>query len=96
MLNSPLVSVVTPVYNGEAFIAQCLQSVLDQTYANWELVVVDNCSSDKTPQIIAEFAAKDERVKIFTNPHTVGALENHNIAVGHVALGERLLQNTAR
>jgi glycosyltransferase involved in cell wall biosynthesis len=84
-MQSPLVSIVTPVYNGANFLAESMQSVLDQTYTNWEYVVVDNHSTDATPSIAAEYAAKDPRIRIIRNPTTVGALKNHNIATRAVA-----------
>ena len=59
----PLVSVIMPAYNNEKFIAESIQSVLDQTYANWELLVVDDGSTDTTADIIRAFAARDSRVK---------------------------------
>ena len=55
MRNKPLVSIVTPVYNGEKFIAECIQSVLEQTYTNWNYVIVNNCSTDKTLKICRVF-----------------------------------------
>ena len=63
MANEPLVSVVTPVYNGEQFIAESIRSVLGQTYANWTHTILDNASTDATPEIVAEFAATDERIR---------------------------------
>ena len=59
----PLVSVIMPAYNTEKFIGESIQSVVDQTYANWELLVVDDGSTDKTADIIRAFAARDSRVK---------------------------------
>ena len=46
--DEPLVSVVTPVYNGDKYLADCVESVLKQTYQNWEYVIVNNCSTDRT------------------------------------------------
>jgi glycosyltransferase involved in cell wall biosynthesis len=59
----PLVSVIMPAYNTEKYIGDSIQSVLDQTYENWELLVVDDGSTDKTADIIRQFAAQDGRVK---------------------------------
>jgi glycosyltransferase involved in cell wall biosynthesis len=50
-LNGPLVSILTPVYNGEKYLAECIRSVLAQTYQNWEYTIVNNCSTDKTLEI---------------------------------------------
>ena len=59
---SPLVSVVTPVYNGEKFLEECIQSVLRQTYSHWEYIVNDNCSTDGTAEIVRpERLARAER-----------------------------------
>ena len=63
----PLVSVVTPVHNGEAFLRECIESVLAQTYSHWEYIIVDNCSTDRTLEIASEYAIKDTRIKIL--PH---------------------------
>ena len=79
------VSVVTPVYNGERFLAEALQSVLDQTYQNWELVLLDNNSSDATAQIAQSFCERDSRIKIFTNDATVSVIDNHNLVVQHMS-----------
>lgn len=77
----PLVSVVVPVYNGEKYIRECLDSVLSQTYAHWECVVLDNASSDGTAAILAEYAAKDPRIRIIRNAATIPVAENHNAAL---------------
>ena len=55
---SPLVSVVTPVYNGETYLAACIESVLSQSYSNWEYVIVNNCSTDRTLDIASDYAAR--------------------------------------
>lgn len=76
----PLVSVVTPVYNGATYLAECVESVLRQTYENWEYTIVDNASTDATPEIAARVAALDSRVRHLRYEELVGANENHNRA----------------
>jgi len=62
-----LVSVILPVFNGERYLAESIQSCLDQTYENWELLVVDDFSSDRSPEIAREFAKLDSRIRAFRN-----------------------------
>ena len=81
----PLVSVVTPVYNGEDFLAECIESILGQTYQNLEYIVVNNCSTDRSLDIALDYAKKDPRVRIHTNSEFVGVMENHNIALGLIS-----------
>lgn len=76
----PLVSVVTPVYNCEEHFAECIESILAQTYSNWEYTIVNNCSSDGTLEIAESYARKDSRIRIVTNEKHVWIIENHNIA----------------
>jgi glycosyltransferase involved in cell wall biosynthesis len=76
----PLVSVVTPVYNGEEYLAQCIESVIAQTYQNWEYIIVNNCSKDRTRQIAQSYAQKDERIRIYDNEKFVSAIQNHHVA----------------
>lgn len=76
----PLVSIVTPVYNNGEYIQECVESVLRQTYANWEYVIVDNASDDETPDIVARFAARDSRIRHMRFDDHVDANENHNRA----------------
>lgn len=61
----PLVSIITPTFNSERFIAQTIQSVEAQTYSNWELIIVDDASSDNTLQIINSFQERESRIKIY-------------------------------
>ena len=77
---APLVSVLTPVYNGEQYLAACIDSVRAQTYSTWEYVVVDNASTDRTREIAERYAARDPRIRVVSNPRLVGVIENHNIA----------------
>ncbi len=69
------VSVLLPVYNGEAYIKKAIESVLAQEYPNFEFVILDNASTDQTPEIIAEYAG-DERVRVVRNSETLPRLEN--------------------
>ena len=65
--HEPLVSVVTPVYNGEHCLRACIESVLAQTYSNWDYTIVNNCSADRTLDIAHEYAARDSRIRVCTN-----------------------------
>lgn len=60
----PNISVIIPCYNSGKFIASVLQSVIDQTYKDWEIILVDDCSTDNTTSIIREFMSKDNRIKL--------------------------------
>lgn len=77
----PLVSVLTPVYNGESHLAECIESVLAQTYQNWEYIIVNNCSTDRTLDIINGYARREPRIRVVNNLEFVGANKNHNIAL---------------
>ena len=63
----PLVSIVLPVYNGEKYLRESLDSILAQTMEDWELIAVDDCSKDATPQILADYAASDSRIRVMRN-----------------------------
>lgn len=76
----PLVSIVTPVYNGEAYLAECVESVLKQTYSNWEYIIVDNCSTDATPEIVARYAQQCQRISVYRNDQLLPIIANHNRA----------------
>lgn len=67
MGGSNLVSIILPVYNGADHISESIESVLKQTYQNWELIVVDDCSTDNTPEIIENFRKSDSRIRILRN-----------------------------
>jgi glycosyltransferase involved in cell wall biosynthesis len=81
----PLVSVVTPVYNGEPYLRECIESVLAQTYENWDYTIVNNCSTDRTLDIAREYAAKDSRIRIHCNEAFVRVIANYNIAFRQVS-----------
>ncbi len=77
----PLVSVVTPVYNGETYLAECIESVLAQTYPRWEYIIVNNCSTDRTLEIAQDYAKRDQRIRIHDNDHFLDRLPNSNHAL---------------
>jgi glycosyltransferase involved in cell wall biosynthesis len=81
----PLVSVVTPVYNGEKYLAECIESVLRQTYRHWEYVIVDNCSTDRSLNIAERYAQLDNRVHVCSNPRLVSVWQNHHIGFREMA-----------
>lgn len=61
--HNPVVSVVLPTFNGARYLAESMQSVIDQTFTDWELIIVDDCSTDQTPDIIEQFAKQDPRIR---------------------------------
>lgn len=77
---TPFVSVLTPVYNGEEFLSECIESVLKQTHRNYEYIIVNNCSTDRTLDVAERYAKQDSRIRIHNNDHFVLVIENHNIA----------------
>lgn len=75
------VSIIMPNYNCEKFIEQTVDSVLAQTYGNWELLIVDDCSTDNSVEIIKNYCEKDERIKLFINEKNSGAAASRNYAL---------------
>ena len=63
----PEISVIMSVYNGEEYISETIESVINQTFKKWELIIINDCSTDSTPSIINDYSQKDERVKVHTN-----------------------------
>jgi len=76
-MNLPKISVLIPLYNAENFIAQSIESVLNQTFTDFELIIVDNCSTDRSVTIARHYES-DKRVKIFQNDENIGAVRNWN------------------
>ncbi|MCQ2326180.1 MAG: glycosyltransferase [Bacteroidales bacterium] len=62
---SELISIITPCYNAERFIVDTIESVLSQTYTNWEMLIVDDCSTDKSAEIIKSYEQKDNRIHYY-------------------------------
>src|SRR3712207_6191103 len=75
---SPKVSIGLPVYNGEKFIREAIDSILNQTFEDFELIISDNASTDETAAICQTYAAQDRRVRYFRNLENIGAAGNHN------------------
>jgi len=88
MEKNTLVSIILPVYNGEKYLSESVESCLNQTYKNIELIIVNDCSTDATLQIANEFASTDKRVKVVTNkinkrlPASLNI--GHNLATGNM------------
>jgi glycosyltransferase involved in cell wall biosynthesis len=81
----PLVSVVTPVYNGAQYIQECVESVLAQTYQNWEYIIANNCSTDRTLEIVTSYAKRHPQIRVYNNERLVNARQNHNRAVSWIS-----------
>jgi glycosyltransferase involved in cell wall biosynthesis len=77
-------------YNRQKFIAEAIESVLTQTYQNWELIIVDDCSKDNTVNIAESYAQKDERVRVYINETNLGDYPNRNVAASY-AKGEYIM-----
>jgi glycosyltransferase involved in cell wall biosynthesis len=81
----PLVSIVTPVHNGAAFLSECVESVLRQTYSNWEYVIVNNHSSDDSLTIAQHYAARDARIRVLSTPAFLTAVDSQNFALRQIS-----------
>lgn len=79
MHDRPTVSIGLPVYNGEAFVAEAIESILAQTFPDFELVISDNASADRTEQICRRYAAADGRIRFFRLERNIGAAANFNL-----------------
>ena len=78
---SNLVSIITPCYNSTKFIKQCIESVLAQTYTNWEMIIVDDCSNDNSKENILVFSKNDTRIKAFFLDKNIGPAEARNFGI---------------
>ena len=77
----PVITVITPVYNGAAYIGETIDSVLDQSFTDFEYIIVDDCSSDSTPEILEKYALLDSRISIMKNDVNSGPLISRNNAI---------------
>jgi glycosyltransferase involved in cell wall biosynthesis len=83
--SAPLVSVITPFYNTEQYIAECIESVLAQTYSNWEYILVNNQSTDASREIAEQYAQKDNRILVLDTPEFLNQAQNFNAALRHMS-----------
>jgi len=81
MNQQKLVSIIMPAYDAEKFIREAIESVLSQSYENWELLVVNDCSQDNTTKVVTEYCIKDDRIKLFNNNKNSGPAITRNNAI---------------
>ena len=82
MSDNSLVSIITPCYNAGSVIAETIESVLQQSYQNWEMLICDDCSTDNSVEVIRVSCAKDSRIKLFSTSRNTGTpAEPRNIAI---------------
>lgn len=80
-MNEPLVSIITPVYNSEEFLSETIKSIQNQTYKNWQLLLVDDCSKDNSSEIIKSFRKEDARIKYIKLEKNSGAAVSRNVGI---------------
>ena len=78
---SDLVTVITPMYNSGKYIEETLESVISQTYENWELFIIDDGSSDNCVELVSDFKKNDDRIKLIINEENQGAATSRNIGI---------------
>jgi glycosyltransferase involved in cell wall biosynthesis len=81
MHTHPLVSIVLGAYNGRKYLKEQIESILQQTYANIELIITDDCSTDHTPTILREYLNRDKRLQVHFNENNLGLIKNFEKAV---------------
>ena len=80
-MTNNLISIITPTYNCGAYIGETIESVQQQTVHNWEMIIVDDCSTDDTQQIVAAYAEKDDRIKYHKLEQNSGAAVARTVAM---------------
>ncbi len=91
---SPQISVVMPVYNGEPYLAEAVESVLNQSFTDFEFIIINDASSDQTAKILADYSRQDQRIKLFTNQFRLGIIQNLNKGLS-LAQGEYIARQDA-
>lgn len=82
-MKNPLVSIIMPMYNAEKFIRQSIESVLKQTYTNWELLIIDDCSTDQSKKIVFEFINECKKIKYLKHEENLGVAEARNTGINN-------------
>jgi glycosyltransferase involved in cell wall biosynthesis len=85
----PLVSIVTPMYNEADYISECIDSILSQTYQNWEYIIVDNRSTDESAAIARRFVQRDHRIRLVENRAFLRAVANYNLSLSHISAASK-------
>ena len=85
--DTPKVSIVMPAYKAEEYVGEAIDSVLKQSFSDWELIVVDDCSADKTADIAYQYAETDPRIRVIENDTNLGAAGTRNKGIAH-SIGE--------
>lgn len=80
-INQELVSIIMPSYNSSEYISQAIESIINQSYTKWELLITDDCSTDDTRKIIEQYVARDHRIKLFAMDENSGAGAARNISI---------------
>ncbi len=89
MITAPLVSIITPFYNTEQYITECIESVLAQTYPNWEYILVNNKSTDASRSIAERYARRDSRIQLLDTPKHLRQIDNFNAALDYMSPDSR-------
>ncbi|MGA8223703.1 MAG: glycosyltransferase family 2 protein [Candidatus Acidiferrales bacterium] len=88
-MSQPLVSVLTPFHNTAPYLANCIESVLAQSYSAFEYILVDNCSTDGSKEIAAEYARRDSRIRLIQRPQLLSQVQNYNRALAEISEASR-------
>ena len=80
-MKQPSVSVIMSVYNGQQYLNEAVDSILNQAFKDFEFIVIDDSSTDKTPRMLKDYAQKDPRIKVITNLENIGLTKSLTKAV---------------
>lgn len=94
MKANPKISVLMAVYNGQTYLAEAIESILQQTWRDFEFIIINDASTDATPHILHTYAQQDERIYLFENPHNLGLTKSLNLGLG-LAEGDYIARQDA-